>query len=417
MVIDTALHPPIIDINAVRADFPVLNQNVNGYPLIYFDNAATTQKPWVVTELLSRYYDQINANIHRGIHSLAEKATEAYEATRDTVASFINSPSREQIIFTRGTTEGLNLIAQSFGGMVLKAGDQVLISTLEHHSNIVPWQLICQRTGAELKVIPINDAGEIEIEAFDRLISSGRVKIMSVVWASNALGTINPVKYLVDKARENGVYSVIDGAQAASHLEVDVQVLDCDFLVFSGHKLYGPTGIGVLYGKKELLNLMPPYQGGGEMISTVDFEGSTWNELPYKFEAGTPNIADTIALKAAIDYVIKVGKKAMHEYEHSLLEYATQSCLREVAGFVPVGTASQKIGIMSFRMEGVHPQDAGILLDQRGIAVRTGHHCTQPLMKRLGLPGTIRASFAFYNTYQEIDALVAGLKRVNKLLV
>jgi cysteine desulfurase / selenocysteine lyase len=402
-----------IEIQEIRKDFPILSEKINGKPLVYFDNAATTQKPQVVIDSISKYYEGYNANIHRGIHTLAEKATAEYEATRVSVQKFINAPEPEQIIFTRGTTESINLVANSFGLNHLKENDEVIISTLEHHSNIVPWQMVCEKTGAKLKVIPINDEGEIIFEAFEKLLSD-KTKIISIVHVSNALGTINPVKQIVEKAHQVGAVVLIDGAQAVSHLEVDVQDLDADFYVFSGHKLFCPTGIGVLYGKKAILEAMPPYQGGGEMIKEVTFEKTTYNELPYKFEAGTPNIADTIALKSGIDYLINIGKSRTALYENELLAYTTEK-LSEISKLKIIGTAKEKISVCSFIIENVHPQDIGIILDSEGVAVRTGHHCTQPLMNRLGLVGTARASFAFYNTKEEIDIMIKGIHKVIRM--
>jgi cysteine desulfurase / selenocysteine lyase len=403
------------DIETIRKDFPILHQEINGKPLVYFDNAATTQKPQTVIDALSGYYSGYNANIHRGIHHLAEKATAAFEATRTTVKDFINAATTEEVIFTYGTTDGINLIAQSYGRKFLKEGDEIIISTLEHHSNIVPWQLLCEEKGCILKVIPINDAGELLLDEFEKMLSE-RVKIVSVVHVSNALGTINPLAEIIEKAHKVGAKVIADGAQAIAHLPIDVQALDVDFYVFSAHKLYGPTGMGVLYGKKELLNAMPPYRGGGEMIKEVSFEKTTYNELPYKFEAGTPNIADVIALKFAIDYVLSIGKTTMAAYENELLVYGT-AALSEIEGLTIIGQAKHKISVISFILEGIHPQDIGIILDQQGIAVRTGHHCTQPLMSRLGLLGTSRASFSVYNTKEEIDRLVKGIEKVKKYLL
>ncbi len=404
----------MLDIQKIRQDFPILNEVVHGKSLVYFDNAATTQKPLIVLEALANYYGHYNANIHRGIHFLAEKATSAFEATRHKIQIFLNAPRVEEIIFTYGTTDGINLVAQSFGRSFLKEGDEIIISTLEHHSNIVPWQMLCQEKGCVLRVIPINDAGELLMDEFEKMLSE-RTKLVSVVHVSNALGTINPVAEIVKKAHNVGAKVLIDGAQATSHIDIDVQALDCDFYVFSLHKLYGPTGMGVLYGKTEILEAMPPYRGGGEMIKEVTFEKTTYNELPYKFEAGTPNIADVVATKMAVDYVEELGKKAIADYEQELLVYGTDA-LSDIEGLQIVGTAKEKVSVLSFVMEGIHPQDIGVILDQQGIAVRTGHHCTQPLMKRLGLVGTSRASFAVYNTKEEIDKLVVGLERVKKML-
>ncbi len=404
----------LFDIQNIRKQFPILKRTVKGKPLVYFDNAATTQKPQVVIDTLSGYYQNYNANIHRGIHSLAEEATAAYEATRDTIKTFINAAFREEIIFTRGVTESINLVAYSWGKANLKPGDEIIISGMEHHSNIVPWQLIVETTGAIIKVIPVSDEGDLVMEAFYELLSD-KTKLVSIVHASNALGTINPVKEIISAAHNKGAFVLVDGAQSSVHLDIDVQDLDCDFFAISSHKVYGPTGIGVLYGKKSILDAMPPFMGGGEMIKEVSFEGSTWNELPYKFEAGTPNIADTVALKAAIDFVLDLGKETIRRHEDELLQYATAQ-LKRVDGVKLIGEAKHKVSVASFVIDGVHPQDVGILLDNQGVAVRTGHHCTQPLMKRFGIPGTIRASFAMYNTLEEIDVMIHALTKAIKLL-
>lgn len=401
------------DIKKIRSDFPILSQKINGKDLVYFDNAATTQKPQIVIDSLSDYYQNMNANIHRGIHSLAERATAEFESTREKVKNFINAPSVEQVIFTRGTTESINLVANSFGSF-LKAGDEIIISTMEHHSNIVPWQMICEQKGAILKVIPINDNGEIIFEEYQKLLSE-KTKIVAVVHVSNALGTINPIEEIIKEAHLFGAVVLIDGAQSVSHLEIDVQALDVDFFVFSGHKLFCPTGIGVLYGRKSLLEKMPPYQGGGEMIKEVSFAKTTFNELPYKFEAGTPNIADTIALKIGIEYLENIGKSITSNYENELLAYCNE-VLSQFEDVQFIGTANHKVSVCSFVMKGLHPQDIGMILDSEGIAVRTGHHCTQPLMQRFNIPGTVRASFAFYNTKEEIDMLGLGLKKVIRML-
>lgn len=402
------------DIAKVRSDFPVLHQTLQGHPLVYFDNAATTQKPQVVIDALVDYYQNYNANIHRGIHTLAERATAAYELTRDTIKAMLKAAHREEIIFTSGTTQGINLVAQTYGKANLKPGDEILITGMEHHSNIVPWQMLCEQTGASLKVVPVTDAGELDLEAFESLLSE-RTKILACVYVSNSLGTINPVKWMTQQAHAFGAKVLLDGAQSTSHLDIDVQDLDCDFYVFSGHKLYGPTGIGALYGKKELLEAMPPYQGGGEMIKEVTFEKTTYNELPYKFEAGTPNIADTVAFNAAINYLGQLGKNNASAYENQLLHYGTQ-LLNAIEGVSIIGQAKEKISVLSFTVEGVHPQDIGIMLDLYGIAIRTGHHCTQPLMERFKIPGTCRASLAFYNTSEELDIFAAGLRKaISKL--
>ncbi|RXK62688.1 cysteine desulfurase [Lacibacter luteus] len=412
-MVETLTHTTF-DVQAIRQHFPVLNRVVKGKPLVYFDNAATTQKPQVVIDALTDYYKNYNANIHRGIHSLAEEATAAYEATRDTVQQFINAKQREEIIFTRGVTESINLVAYTWARTNLKAGDEIIISGMEHHSNIVPWQLIAEITGAKLNVIPVNDNGELIMEEFHKLLNE-KVKLVSVVHASNSLGTINPVKEIIDAAHKVGAIVMLDGAQSTVHLDIDVQQLDCDFFAISSHKVYGPTGIGVLYGKRALLEAMPPFMGGGEMIKDVTFEKTTWNDLPYKFEAGTPNIADTVALKAALDFVSGIGKSTIRKYEDELLRYATEQ-LQSIDGIRLVGTAKHKVSVASYVVEGVHPQDLGILLDNQGVAVRTGHHCTQPLMNRFGIPGTTRASFAMYNTKEEIDVMIAGLHKAIKLL-
>lgn len=402
------------DVQAIRQQFPVLSRQVKGKPLVYFDNAATTQKPQSVINALTDYYSRYNANIHRGIHSLAEEATAAYEATRDTVQQFLHAAHREEIIFTRGVTESVNLVAYSWARTNLKAGDEIIITGMEHHSNIVPWQLIADMIGAIIRVVPVLEDGTLNMEAFHALLSE-RTKLVSVVHASNALGTINPVKKIIDAAHKAGALVMVDGAQSAVHLDIDVQALDCDFFAFSAHKVYGPTGIGVLYGKRAILEQMPPFMGGGEMIREVTFEKSTWNDLPYKFEAGTPNIADTVALKAALDFVTCIGKVAAHRHESALLHYATEQ-LRAISDIRLIGTAAEKVSVASFVVEGVHPQDLGILLDQQGVAVRTGHHCTQPLMARFGIPGTTRASFAMYNTKEEIDVMIAGIQKAIRLL-
>jgi cysteine desulfurase/selenocysteine lyase len=404
----------VLDIQAIREQFPILQVKVHNKPLVYLDNAATSQKPRSVIEALKNYYENYNANIHRGAHYLAAKATEIYEQTRQKVAEFLNAKSSYEIIFTRGTTEGINLVASTFGRKFIGEGDEIIISTMEHHSNIVPWQMLCEEKGAILKVIPINQAGEIIFEEYEKLLSP-RTKLVSVVHISNALGTINPIKQMIAKAHEVGAKFLVDGAQGAVHLEIDVQDLDCDFYAFSGHKVYAPTGIGALYGKKEILEAMPPYQGGGEMIKEVTFEKTAYNDLPFKFEAGTPNIADVIAFAKALDFVNEIGKNDISAHEQKLLEYATQR-ICEIEGLKIVGTARDKASVISFVFEDIHHADVGTLLDTQGIAVRTGHHCTQPLMKYLGLSGTTRASFAVYNTFEEIDTLIAGLQKAVKML-
>ena len=404
----------ILDITSVRNDFPILNEVINGKQLVYFDNAATTQKPRQVLDALAGYYEHSNANIHRGIHHLAEKATASFEDTRRRVQKFMNSPLAEQVIFTYGTTDSINLVAQTYGRKFLKEGDEIIISTMEHHSNIVPWQMLCEEKGCILKVIPINEDGEILMEEYEKLLTE-RTKIVSVVHVSNALGTINPVKEIIEKAHAAGAVALIDGAQSSSHLVIDVQDLDCDFYSMSLHKIYGPTGMGVLYGKKELLDAMPPYRGGGEMIKEVTFAKTTYNELPYKFEAGTPNIADVVAAKFALDYVDVLGKENIAAHEDDLLKYASEALL-DIEGLRIIGNAKEKVSVISFVIDGIHHQDIGVLLDQQGIAVRTGHHCTQPLMQRFGITGTTRASFAVYNTIEEVDRFIAGLQKVKRML-
>ena len=404
----------LMDIKNIRADFPVLDQQVNGSPLIYFDNAATTQKPKSVMDALMHYYQFDNANIHRGLHTLAERATTAYELTRAKVRDFIHAPSSDQIIFTSGTTAGINLVAQTFGRSTFKAGDKILISNLEHHSNIVPWQMIAQETGAIIEVIPVDDMGVLDLVAFEKQLDD-QVKLVAVNHVSNAIGTINPIATIISLAHANGAKVLIDGAQSVAHIDIDVQALDMDFFVFSAHKLFGPTGVGILYGKRDLLDQMPPYQGGGEMIKEVSFSGTTYNELPYKFEAGTPNIADVIAFGAAIDYVKSQGTEELMKQEQALLAYATDK-LTAIPGLRIVGTAPEKIAVISFVVEGIHPQDLGVLLDKFGVAIRTGHHCAQPLMQRYGLVGTCRVSFAFYNTLEEIDRFIVALERSIRML-
>ena len=406
--------PKPLDITAIRQEFPILNREVKGRPLIYLDNAATTQKPQQVIDAVIHYYTNYNANIHRGIHTLAEEATAAFEETRDAVKSFIGAASREEIIFTKGTTESINLVAYSWGRKNIKAGDEIIISTMEHHSNIVPWQLLCEEKNAILKIIPINDAGELLIDVYEKMLGP-KTKMVSIVHVSNALGTVNPVKQMIAKAHGAGAVVLVDGAQSAVHLEIDVKDLNCDFFAFSAHKLYGPTGVGVLYGKKEILESMPPFLGGGEMIKEVSFEKTTFNDLPYKFEAGTPNIADVIAFRSAIQFIHTIGKEKIRIHEEDLLSYASQE-LEKIPGLQIIGKAKKKVSVISFSIDKAHPQDIGILLDNRGIAVRTGHHCAQPLMDRFCIPGTTRASFAVYNTRSEIDELIKGLQRVVKIL-
>lgn len=399
-----------LDIESIRKDFPILHQEVNGFPLVYLDNAATTQKPQPVMDALHTYYSSYNSNIHRGAHYLATKATDAFEESRKTLAAFINAPEVEEVIFTKGTTDGINLVANGFGRKFLQKGDEILISGLEHHSNIVPWQMIAEEKGALLKIIPVLENGEWDKEAGLALINE-RTRIVAINHVSNALGTINPVEAFIQKAHDHGAVVLLDGAQGISHLELDVQALKCDFYVFSGHKMYGPTGCGILWGKRRILEAMDPYQGGGEMIAEVSFEKTTYNEIPFKFEAGTPNIADVIALKTATDYINKHGRASIAAHEHALLEHATR-LFEQIEGVKIIGTARQKIGVLSFLIDGYHPFDVGMLLDALGIAVRTGHHCTQPLMKQFGLEGTVRASFAMYNTLEEVDKLARSVERL-----
>lgn len=402
-----------IQVNAIRSLFPILHQEVNGHPLIYFDNAATTQKPVAVLDAIQQYYEKDNSNIHRGAHTLADRATRQYEETRESVRTLLNAREAAEVIFTKGTTESINLVAKTFGSKFIQKGDEILISTLEHHSNIVPWQMLCEQNGAILKVIPITDSGELILEEFEKLLSN-KTKLVSIVHASNALGTINPVKTIIAAAHAVGAKVLLDGAQSTSHLEVDVQELDCDFLAFSAHKLYGPTGLGVLYGKRELLEEMPPFLGGGEMIREVTFEKTTYNTIPFKFEAGTPSIAEVIAFKPALDFIFTTGKKQILAHENDLLDYAT-SILGDVKGLIPEGTAPEKVAVFSFNIQSMHPYDVGQLLDAKGIAVRTGHHCTQPLMRRLGLEGTVRASFAVYNTRAEVEVFAQAVSKIASL--
>ena len=402
------------DFNKVRHDFPILSRQVNGKPLVYFDNGATTQKPQQVIDAIQHYYSYYNSNVHRGVHTLSQEATTAQEESREKVRKFINAKSVNEIIFTSGTTESINLVASSLSKFYFKPGDEIVISTMEHHSNIVPWQMACEQTGAKLKVIPINDAGEIIFDEFEKLLNE-KTKLVAVVHVSNSLGTINPVKKIIEKAHMLNIPVLLDGAQAIQHMPVDVQQLDCDFYCFSGHKLYGPTGIGILYGKEKWLEQMPPYQGGGEMIKHVTFAKTTYNELPFKFEAGTPHIEGAIVLGTAIDYVNTIGINAIQKYEHELLNYATEQ-LSSVDKIRFIGTAKEKASVISFLIDKVHPYDVGVILDKLGIAVRTGHHCTEPLMDRFGIPGTVRASLVFYNTKDEIDVLVSGVKKAQQML-
>jgi len=405
---------PVLDVTAIRADFPALAQQVHGRPLVYLDNAATSQKPRQVIDAIRSYYERDNANVHRGVHELSERATTLYEGGRETVRAFINAASTREIVFTRNATESINLVARAWGDAHVRAGDEVLITAMEHHSNIVPWQMLCERQGAVLRVAPMSDAGELLMDEFPRLITP-RTKLIAAVQMSNALGTINPVAEIVEVGHREGATVLIDGSQAAYHMPVDVAALGADFYVLTGHKLYGPTGIGVLYGRESVLDAMPPFLGGGDMIASVTFERSTWNELPYKFEAGTPNIEGAVGLGAAMRYVTSIGFDAITAHERALLEYATPRLL-DVPGLRLIGTAPRKASILSFVMDGIHPHDIGTIVDRRGIAIRTGHHCAQPVMDRLGIPATARASLAMYNTTEEIDALVAALHDVRALM-
>lgn len=403
----------MLDLQKIRADFPILSQKVNGKPLVYFDNGATSQKPQVVIDAIAKYYQEINANIHRGVHTLSQLATDAYELSRGKIQHHINAKHAHEVLFTSGTTHGVNLVANGFASL-LKSDDEVLVSALEHHSNIVPWQMLCERTGASLKVIPMNEKGELILSAFDELLSE-KTKIVTVNHISNALGTINPIKYIIDKAHEFGAAVFIDAAQAVPHLKPDVQALDCDFYAFSGHKMCGPTGTGILYGKEAWLNKLPPYQGGGEMIKEVTFEKTIYADLPHKFEAGTPNIAGGIVLGTAVDYMNSIGFENIQAQELALLEYGTQRLL-EIEGLRIFGTSENKTSVISFNIDGIHPYDIGTIIDKLGIAVRTGHHCAQPIMNFFEIPGTIRASFSFYNTKEEIDSLVEAVKKAKMML-
>ena len=409
-IISMISKPTLYDVEKIRSDFPILQTKVHGKPLVYLDNAATSQKPITVITKAQEYYSSMNSNIHRGVHALSQVATEAYEMARIKIKNFINSLGKNEIIFTSGTTESINLVAQTYCRANIKEGDEVIISEMEHHSNIVPWQMICDEKNAKLKIIPINDEGEIIFEEFERIITH-RTKFISVVYVSNSLGTINPVKQIIKLAHQNNIPVLLDAAQAVNHIPIDVQELDCDFLAFSGHKIYGPTGIGVLYGKINLLDSMPPYQGGGDMISRVTFEKTTFNELPYKFEAGTPNIAGVIGLGEAIDYVTNIGIDNIALHEKFLLDYATE-VIADIPGLKIIGTAKEKVSVLSFVLDDIHPHDIGTFLDFEGVAIRTGHHCTQPVMDRYGIPATSRASFAMYNTKDEIDILIKGLKKI-----
>ncbi len=401
------------DMMALRGDFPILQQMINGKPLVYLDNAASTQKPACVIEKLDTYYREYNANIHRGVHTLSQVATTEYESARDKIQHFLNARSNKEIIFVRGTTEAINLVAQSYGRAEIREADEIIISEMEHHSNIVPWQLLCEQTGAVLKVIPINDAGELRMDEYAKLLGS-KTRLVAVGHVSNALGTINPVEKIIEMAHAVGAKVLLDGAQSVAHLSVDVQALDCDFYAFSGHKLFGPTGIGVLYGKQALLEAMPPWQGGGDMIRTVSFSGTTYNDLPHKFEAGTPHIAGVIGLGAAVDYVVQTGIDEIYQYEHDLLDYATAE-IQSVPGVRLIGTAEQKTSVLSFTLDGVHPHDLGTILDNEGVAIRAGHHCAMPVMEHFKLPATARASIAFYNNQQDVDTLIKALHKAHEV--
>lgn len=403
-----------IDIEQIRKDFPILHQTVHGKPLVYLDNAATTQRPSAVIDELKRFYEEDNANIHRGVHLLSQRSTELYEGTRKTVQSFLNAKRKDEIVFTRGTTESINLVAASWGANHLKQGDEILLSQMEHHSNIVPWQLICERTGAAIKVVNVTDGGELDLVDFQKKLS-GKTKLVSITHVSNALGTINPIKQIIELAHQVGAKAMVDGAQSAPHLKIDVQDLDADFYAFSGHKVYGPTGIGVLYGKHAILEYMPPYQGGGDMIHRVTFEKTTYAPPPARFEAGTPHIAGVVGLKKAIEYVESIGIEAIAEHEHELTVYATKK-IKEIDGLKIIGTAQNKSSVVSFILDGVHPHDLGTILDMDGVAIRAGHHCAQPLMDRFGVPATARASMAVYNTKEEIDALAQSIRKAKDLL-
>ncbi|MEW6062211.1 MAG: cysteine desulfurase [Bacteroidota bacterium] len=403
----------VLDVDAIRKDFPILAKSVHGKPLVYLDNAATTQKPQCVLDTLMKYYREQNANIHRGVHFLSEVATFEYEKARGKVKNFLNAADNKEIIFTKGTTDSINLVAHSYGKTFINAGDEVIISAMEHHSNIVPWQLLCKERGALLKVIPMNDEGELLLDEFEKMLSP-KTKIVAVVYVSNSLGTINPIKKIIALSHANRTPVLIDGAQAVAHMKVDVRALDCDFFVFSGHKMFGPTGIGVLYGKQQWLEQMVPYQGGGDMIRSVTFENTTYNDLPFKFEAGTPNIAGGIGLGSAIDYIQKIGLEVITDYEQELLHYATEA-IQSIPGLTMIGRAKEKASVISFILDTAHPHDIGTIIDREGIAIRTGHHCTQPVMQRFGIPATARASLSMYNTKEEIDTLVRGIYKVKEI--
>jgi cysteine desulfurase / selenocysteine lyase len=401
------------DVDKIRADFPILTRTIHGKPLVYLDNAATTQKPQAVIDSMIRYYTAENSNIHRGVHTLSELATESYEQSRVTVQRFLNAADSREIIFVRGATEGINLVAQTWGRANIRRGDEIVISAMEHHSNIVPWQILCEQQGASLRVAPVNDAGELLFDEFEKLLGP-KTRLVAMAHVSNALGTVNPVRKIVQAARRVNARVLLDGAQAVPHMPVDVRAIDCDFYVFSGHKIYAPTGIGILYGKAELLEVMPPYQGGGDMISSVTFEKTLYNRLPHKFEAGTPHVSGAIGLGAALEYVNSIGLDRIALHEKQVLAHGTKRLL-EIPGLRLIGTAREKEGILSFVLEGIHPHDVGTILDQEGIAIRTGHHCAQPLMERFGVPATARASLALYNTMEEMDALAAGIEKVREV--
>jgi len=411
---DTEIATDVLNIDEIRKDFPILSTKVYGKPLVYFDNAASSQKPKQVIKAIEEYYTTLNSNVHRGVHYLSQQATDAFEASRKKIAAFINAKHDHEVIYTRGTTESINLVAYSFGKQFIKEGDEIIISGMEHHSNIVPWQILCEDKKAVLKVVPINDKGELLMDEFKALLNK-KVKLVSITYISNSLGTINPIREIISLAHQQNIPVMLDAAQAVQHVPIDVQELDVDFLAFSGHKMYGPTGIGILYGKEKWLNQMPPYQSGGEMIKTVTLEKTTYNELPFKFEAGTPNIEASICLGTAVDYINDIGLEKIQQYEHELLEYATEK-LSAIDGLKIVGTAAEKASVISFNIDKLHPYDVGTILDKLGIAVRTGHHCTQPLMDAFCIPGTVRASFAFYNTKEEIDSLVAAVKKAISML-
>lgn len=401
------------EVEKYRKDFPVLREKVHGKPLVYLDNAATTQKPQQVIDALNRFYSKENANIHRGVYYLSEQATDAYEIARAKVSRFLHAAFPQEIVFVRGATEGINLVAQSYGHAFVREGDEIVVSAMEHHSNIVPWQILCGQAKAKLRVIPMNDKGELLLDEYEKLLGS-RTRLVAVAHVSNALGTVNPLKRIIQKAHERNIPVLVDGAQATPHLPVNVQELDCDFYVFSGHKLFGPTGIGVLYGRRDWLERMPPYQGGGDMISSVTFEKTTYNRIPYKFEAGTPHIAGVIGLGTAIDYLSQIGMERITAYENELLAYGT-AILSRIEGLRLIGTAKEKVGVLSFVLDDIHAHDIGTILDRSGVAIRAGHHCAMPVMERFGVPATARASLAFYNTREEIDALVQGLRQVREV--